>query len=232
MIDTKVRTDRLLCTACGECVAGCPAEARSIAGRKVTAQEVFRRVAADRIFYDESGGGMTLSGGEALMQPAFATNLAKLCREAGIHTAVETCGYASWETVAGLLEQIDLVLYDFKHMDSEMHRQSTGVANELILANARRIVHELRKPMLARIPIIPGYNADPQNLAATARFVAEELDPAIRVHLLPYHRLGEGKRQNLEQATVDFTSQPPDLVELSQMQAIFTAYGLETQIGG
>jgi pyruvate formate lyase activating enzyme len=201
-------------------------------GRHVTAGEVLEEIAADDIFYQRSGGGATLSGGEPLAQPRFTTAVLKLCRDAGIHTTLDTCGHAPWETMRRVLEYVDLVLYDFKHMNPDQHEEYTGVSNELILENARRIVHEMGVPMLARVPVIPGYNDTLENLKVTARFVAAELGDSIGVHLLPYHRLGEAKHDRMEQPGKSIDAQPPSDERMEEVRTVFESFGLTVHLGG
>jgi pyruvate formate lyase activating enzyme len=227
----RSRTNRDLCQGNGKCVEVCPNEARNLMGRYVTAGEVFERVAADDIFYQRSGGGVTLSGGEPLAQPQFATSLLKLCKDAAIHTALDTCGYASWATVKQVLEYVDLVLYDLKHMDPVEHKKHTGVPNELILDNAKRIHHGLSIPMLARIPLIPGYNDTAENITATAQFIATELD-SIEVHLLPYHRMGEIKHERMEEPERSIPVQPPSDERMEEIKEVFESFGLSVNRGG
>ena len=230
--DGKSHTNRNLCKASGECAQVCPNDARNIMGKFVTVGEVFKQVAADAIFYQRSGGGVTLSGGEPLTQPQFVISLLKLCREAAIHTTMDTCGYASWETVQRVLEYVDLVLYDFKHMDPSEHRKLTGVSNELILDNAKKIRHELSIPMLARVPIAPGFNDSVENIQATAKFIATELCDSVKVHLLPYHRLGEAKYERLEKSSQSISIEPPSDERMMELQNIFESFGLTTIVGG
>jgi pyruvate formate lyase activating enzyme len=227
----RSRTNRDLCQGAGKCAEVCPNEARNLMGTYVTAGEVFKRVAADAIFYQRSGGGVTLSGGEPLAQPQFAISLLKLCKEAAIHTTLDTCGYARWETVRQILEYVDLVLYDFKHIDPVEHEKYTGVSNDLILDNARRI-HELSIPMLARVPLIPGYNDTAENVAATARFIATELGNSIKVHLLPYHRLGETKYERMEKPEKSISVQPPSDEYMEEIKEVFESFGLMVNLGG
>ncbi|MBI5440325.1 MAG: glycyl-radical enzyme activating protein [Deltaproteobacteria bacterium] len=226
------RTDRGRCTGSGSCVSVCPNEARSVMGRRATAGELFREAAADAVFYEGSGGGVTLSGGEPLAQPTFSKSLLELCREAGIHRAVETCGHAAWNVAREVLELADLVLYDLKHMDPAEHARCTGVPNALLLENARRVRHELGKPMLARVPVVPGYNDSAENVRATARFVAEELDRSVRVHLIPYHRLGSSKLERLESAQPQASIEPPSEEHLAGLRRVVESFGLEVAIGG
>jgi pyruvate formate lyase activating enzyme len=229
---TVVKTNRRLCIACGKCTDECPNEARVIIGREITAGEVFAELASDAIFYDESDGGITLSGGEVLLQPAFAAAILELCRNENIHTAVETSGYGSWDIIRKVLKNANLVLYDFKHFSNDDHKNLTGVSNQMILENVKKIWQELKIPILARIPVIPGYNDSNQNMEQTAAFISSELDKSIRVHLLPYHRLGEGKRLNLELTPDEFAAIPPSDFQMNQIKHTFESFGLEAFIGG
>lgn len=225
-------TNREQCKGAGGCAEACPNEARNLIGRFATAEEVFKDVAADNIFYQRSGGGVTLSGGDPVAQSGFATTLLRLCKRAGIHTTLDTCGHARWETLRPMLEHTDLVLFDLKHMDSVQHKQLTGASNDWILENARRIHHELSIPLLARVPIIPGYNDSAENLQATARFIAEELNTSTKVHLLPYHRLGETKYERLEKQGTAFSAEPPSEARMAELQQVFGSFGLTAVIGG
>ena len=231
VVDGLARTDRAKCVGCGECTEVCPNEARNLMGRTATALEVFQELAADEIFYQRSGGGATLSGGEPLAQPEFAMAVFRLCREASIHTALDTCGHAPWETMRQVLEYVDLVLYDLKHMDPEQHKRYTGVSNELILENAKRI-HQLGIPMLARVPVIPGHNDDQENMVATAVFIATELGESTPVHLLPYHRLGETKHERMEQGNKSLAADPPSDEQMEEMREVYESFGLEVHLGG
>jgi pyruvate formate lyase activating enzyme len=228
----KSRTNRLLCQGRGRCVEVCPNDARTLMGRYVTAGEVFKDVKADAIFYQRSGGGVTLSGGEPTAQPAFAISLLKLCKDAGIHTALDTCGFVKWKTLKEILSYVDLVLYDFKHMNPDEHEKQTGVPNALILDNARRIYRECGIPMLARVPVIPGYNDSVENIEATAKFIATELGTLIKVHLLPYHRLGETKYERLEKQGNSISFESPSEEHLSKLKQTVESFGLTVVIGG
>ncbi len=230
--DNRSVTDRKLCKGLGKCAEICPNDARNLMGRYVTAGEVFNDVNSDAIFYQNSGGGVTLSGGDPIAQPDFTISILKLCRDAGLHTAIDTCGYTKWETLEKILENVDLVLYDFKHMDGDDHRKNTGVSNDLILNNAKKIHHGLNLPMLARVPILPGNNDSFENLERTARFVANELGNGIGVHLLPYHRLGETKYERMEEPEKSIPVQPPSDEYMEKLKEIFDAYGLTVNIGG
>lgn len=201
-------------------------------GRCATAEEVFKEVEADAIFYQGSGGGVTLSGGEPLAQPRFTVDLLKLCKDAGIHTAIETCGHSGWDNVRQILTHVDLVLYDFKHMDPLEHEKCTGVSNHLILDNAKKIHNHLSIPICARIPVIPGFNDSFANISATAKFIKTELGESIKVHLLPFHRLGQAKYERLEKPENRVSIDPPGEDRISELQKIVQSYGLAAIIGG
>lgn len=232
IVDDKSATDRGRCKGSGKCAEVCPNEARSLMGRIMSGAEVFEDVNADALFYQNSGGGVTLSGGDPVAQPAFSIDILKRCRNAGIHTAVETCGFAKWETLKSILEYVDLVLYDIKHMDPVKHKAFTKVSNERILDNAKRIRMELELPMLARIPVIPGYNDSLEALKAAAQFIARELEPSVSVNLLPYHRLGETKYERLEKPGLRTHIVPPKDSQTEEAKLLFAAEGLTVHIGG
>ncbi|MFC1533439.1 glycyl-radical enzyme activating protein [Thermodesulfobacteriota bacterium] len=232
IVEGKSRTARKLCKSSGKCAEVCPNEARNLLGRHVTAGEVFDDVNGDAIFYQNSGGGVTLSGGDPIAQPDFSISILKLCRDAGLHTAIETCGYAKWETFKNILEYVDLVLYDFKHMDHDKHKEYTGVSSDLILDNAKRIHQELNLPMLSRLPIMPGCNDSQENLEKTAQFLANELGNGIPVHLLPYHRLGETKYERMEEPGKIISLQPPSDERMEEIKEFFESFGLTVHLGG
>lgn len=231
LIDGHSRTDRSLCDVSGRCVDVCPQEARTMMGRRVTAGEAFDDAAGDSIFYADSGGGITISGGEPLAQPEFSAALIRLCRSEGIHTTVDTCGYAPWPVVRDVLGLADLVLLDIKHMDAVAHEAATGVSNTLILENARRIQQELQVPMRIRIPIVPGVNDSEENVEATARFVAAELNRSTPVHLIPYHKMGLSKN-NLMEVTSEREFVLPEAARMEELRALIASFGLEAIIGG
>ncbi len=230
--DRKSITESIKCDGCGKCVQVCPNEARSLVGKEMSVQEVFRIIKGDEMFYKRSNGGVTLTGGEPLFQPLFSRNLLTICRQAGIHTAIETCGYADWDIFKDILQYVNLVLFDLKHMNSDKHMEYTGVPNELILNNFRRVYHELKIPVWARIPVIPGYNDSVQNINATAEFVSYELGKSIPVYLLAYHRLGESKYEKLFRESINISISPPSDENMLKLQEIITSYGLDTHIGG
>ena len=194
IVDGASAIDREKCVACGKCVESCPNGARTLMGKWVDTDEVMREVIRDRRFYDKSGGGVTLSGGDPTAQPKFARALLKASKEAGLHTAIETCGCTSWPILESLLDHVDLVLFDIKHSDPARHREGTGKPNRLILENAAKIARA--KPLRIRVPVIPGFNDSAEQIRAIANLVKERLGP-IEIDLLPYNRMGESKYEFL-----------------------------------
>ena len=180
----------------GERPAVCPTGAIHWVGERRTAGAVMQEVRRDAPFYDRRGG-LTLTGCEATMQPAFAEALLRLARAEGIHTALETSGQTQWPVFARLLPHLDLLLYDVKHIDSEVHRRFTGLDNALILENLRRIAALPAPQLIVRVPVIPGFNADAASLNAIAAFVLSLGHRVSEINLLPYHTLGKAKYRAL-----------------------------------
>ncbi|MEA3338764.1 MAG: glycyl-radical enzyme activating protein [Chloroflexota bacterium] len=211
-----IRIDRAGCTACGDCADACPTGALEIIGREWTAEELFAEGEKDEVFYDTSGGGVTFSGGEPMAQADFVLALARLCREAGIHVALDTCGVVAWEWYEQILPLVNLVLYDLKIFDAERHRAGTGVDNCSILENARRIA-AAGKPMWVRTPVIPGYTADEANVAALGDFIAAELPTVERWDLLAYTNLGQPKYHRLDRP---YALEDVPLLTRAEMEAL------------
>jgi pyruvate formate lyase activating enzyme len=194
--DGEQLTDRLKCIVCGRCEEVCPSRARKVYGRKVYFQELMSEIEKDMPFYLRSGGGVTFSGGEPTLQEDILLPLLKACKARYIATAVETCGYVTDRAkLDRLLEYIDLFLYDIKCIDSEKHRRFTGIANELILENARYIASS-GKSMIIRVPVVPGLNDSTEEMTAIGGFVIG-LVSVREVNLLPYHELGKVKYRML-----------------------------------
>ena len=191
------RIDRMKCTGCGICSSACSYEALVLYGKSMTADEVFDAVSKDSMFYKASSGGVTVSGGEPLLQPEFVGDLLEKCRQAGIHTCMETSGCAPESALRQVLPYTDYILYDLKHMDSEKHRKYTGQPNDLILSNAR-IASASGVATLFRMPLVPGINDDVQNIRETAEFLHGLGKDSLRIELMPYHRLGKGKYEALD----------------------------------
>jgi pyruvate formate lyase activating enzyme len=194
-----MQIDRQRCDVCGLCVEACPAAALEIIGLEQCAEDVLAELVKDTAFYQSSNGGVTLSGGEPLMQPEFAEALSRMCQNRGLHVALDTCGAVAWDRFERILPLVDLVLYDLKLFDPAQHRASTGVDNTLILDNVRRVA-AVGIPLWIRTPIIPGHTADTNNIAALGDFIATELPTVQRWDLLAYTNLGQSKYQRLGRA--------------------------------
>ena len=225
-------TDKSLCDACGRCVEACPVGARTMLGTEMTVEEVLTEVEKDALFYWNSSGGVTLSGGEPTMQPRFSGGILKTCHERGIHTAMETCGHADWDTLDGLLRYVDLLYVDLKNMSTAAHKKDTGQGNELILENIQKTatIHP-ETELIIRIPVVPGYNDSPENILQTAHFVSH-LNGIERIELLPYHRLGVSKYSVLLRDYDLGHVETPQEGHLCHLEEQIRSCGLEVQIGG
>jgi len=221
--------DRGLCTGCGACVAVCSYKALVQYGTRMTVDEVFDVVCRDAMFYEASGGGVTVSGGEPLLQPAFVSTLLRKCRDAGIHTCVETSGCAPEPAVRRVLPYADCWLFDLKLYDPARHSEHTGRTNETILTNAA-IIAGSEVDVLFRMPIIPGMTDDPRNLEEIAGFVKRLGGTTNHIELMPYHRLAEGKYRSLDRPYPLSGVGPLTAEDLAGVQKVFAGHGLECTI--
>lgn len=222
-----VQVDRSRCDGCGKCVPVCWPGALEIWGKRRTAEDVFNECLRDVSFYRESGGGVTLSGGEATLWPGFCLEMIQRCHSYQIPVAIDTCGLVTTPEGVEVLRQADLVLFDVKGLDPERHRQNTGVANEVILQNLA-LLEEAEKPVIIRYPVIPNHNR--QEAAAIADFLAG-LKCVKRVDLIPYHQYGTGKYEELgRQYALSEESIPQP--EQQQLLELFQQRGLHVQLGG
>lgn len=221
--------DRELCVNCGKCASVCPAGALVLKGKSMTVEEVVRELSKDETVFRRSGGGITLSGGEPLMQARFCTELLKACHSHGWQTAVETTGYGTEADISLMFPHFDLVLMDIKCMDAEKHKKFTGETNELILKNAR-LVSSIAKTVI-RVPVIPGFNSSDEDIADICGF-AKSLDNIDTLHLLPYHTYGENKYALLgRQYEIPDIASPTE-EEMKHLQSIVEGEGLRCIIGG
>ena len=209
------RIDRALCTVCGKCAEVCSAEAITILGKWMTVQELVREVAKDKVFHKHSGGGVTISGGEALMDPEFTLELVRALVKDGVSVGVDTSGQVPWASIEQLLPYVDFFLWDIKHMDPERHRELTGASNEVILRNL----------------LMPGLNDSPENIAATCEF-ARGLSSLVEVDLLPLHHLGKARYDSLDRPypIADLRLVPDSVMQ--ELKALVESYGLEAFIVG
>ena len=226
---TLVKIDRLKCTSCFRCADACPQNALYRCGTEYTVEEVMDRVKRDLPFYKRSGGGVTVSGGECLWQPEFTVALLKACKEAGIHTAVDTTGYCKWEIMEKVLPYADLFLYDLKQMDPDKHRRVIGVENERILDNARRLAKAGGKLQI-RIPTIPMFNDNETSYREFGAFILELGDAVETVQLLPYHNLGAVKWERLGRPGPALEAIPPTEEHMKELKGLLESMGVKNVV--
>jgi pyruvate formate lyase activating enzyme len=212
------------CDQCGKCAEVCYAGAREMVGYQTTPEALLREIERDVPFYDQSGGGVTFTGGEPLMQAEFLQQVLLSCKRKGIHTALDTSGHASWEKLESVLPLVDLFLYDVKLIDEAQHRQYTSVSNRLILANLRKLSAS-RVHLVIRFPLIPGINDDDANLESTAQFLAS-LPSLDGVELMPYHDIGAAKFQALGMSYKLFATRSPTKEKVRLAEDLFIKYHL------
>ena len=229
-VDGQRIHDPDLCQGCGTCADICPAEATTIAGTQMTVAEVVSEIETDVIYYDQSGGGTTFSGGEPLYQVAYLEALLEACKDRGIHTVVDTSGHVPFENIDRIRSLVDLFLYDVKLMDSERHLQNTGVPNQRILNNLVSL-GQTGARIIARIPIIPGINDDQDNLDKTGRFLAS-LGTLQDINILPYHRAATEKYNRMNNTYPLTEIKPPSGDHMAQIAEHLESFGLSVSING
>jgi pyruvate formate lyase activating enzyme len=225
--DNKVIRDHDKCTACGMCVEACPNQAMQIIGREMAVEEILEQVIRDKVFYDNSGGGVTISGGEPTFQKDFLIEILKGLKSSGIHTAIETCGMFPHEMLDALIETCDLFLFDLKQIDSERHRQGTGAGNDLVLRNFQEILGKTgRDRIIPRIPLVPGFNTDRASIEAFISFLesAGYLGP---VHLMPYHGWAKAKYERIGRGHEYRQLENLSEQELQRISGLFSEKGFE-----
>lgn len=217
------------CIRCGECDKGCFADARVVSGAEMTADEVYAQIKRDYPYYIGSGGGVTLTGGEVLVQAAFAGEILKKCRQNGIHTAVESNLNAPWETIAPLLDLIDFVFADIKHIDPHEHKKYTGVSNQIILDNIKRL-DQANVLFAVRTPVIPGVNDNEAVIAEIGAFLRELKNPAF-YELLNFNPLGGNKYKALGLNNTFAAVKPLSAERMQRLAAAAGQYGIEMRCG-
>lgn len=220
----KLETTMKLCKMCKtmDCAKGCNPEARVVVGKWMTIPQVLDEIEKDRVFYENSGGGATLGGGEPTLQPQFALEILRICRERMIDTAIETCGHTNWKYLKKMSEYSTLIFYDLKLADPISHRRFTGMGNKVIIDNAKRLSN-LKRPMIIRIPIIPGYTDSEVNVKTIVEF-ASTLDSVETIELLPYHRYGMHKYRQLGRKNMLEDIRPPAKEHMKNLEKIVKSY--------
>ncbi|MEE8374190.1 MAG: glycyl-radical enzyme activating protein [Dehalococcoidia bacterium] len=217
------------CDDCGECAETCPSRALEMAGEWLSVQQVVNLVERDSVYYRNSGGGVTFTGGEPTAQPDFLASCLQACHDKGIHTALDTCGLAKWAVFEAILPYVDLVLYDMKLMDCRRHQQLAGAGNRLISSNLKSI-NERGKPIWVRIPLIPGYTDSPENLQQIAEFVSV-LDGVEKVSLLPYNTASGAKYLSIgKKYALEHLGEHPREAATAFTE-IFSRLGLRAEVG-
>lgn len=216
-----------VCTLCGRCARVCPAKALELTGETKSVDEILDEISRDESYYQSTGGGITISGGEPLLYPEFVCALAEDIKKLGYHLALETTGFAPWETARKVFKNFDLILFDIKSMDDEIHRQYVGVSNHQILENARCAARE-GFPLMFRVPLMGGINDSEENIRALAEFCRET---GVRsVEFLPYHKFGENKYRLLGRP-YQCTAQTPSLQHRRNLAFILEDAGISVKIG-
>ncbi|HTY38377.1 MAG TPA: glycyl-radical enzyme activating protein [Bacteroidota bacterium] len=229
-VDGGFTTSRQTCMTCGDCVDVCSAEAREIAGKEMDQDEVLGEIEKDVIFYEQSGGGASFSGGEPLLQHEFLMAVLELCKKKGIHTVVDTTGFTSPEILRDISRCVDLFLYDLKMLDDKKHREYVGVTNSLVISNLRRLA-EWKKKIIVRMPIIPGINDSIADVQQAGEFVAS-LRAIDEIHLLPYHMSGVEKYSRLGKEYELSELRPPSADDMSMIVKELRRYVPSVSIGG
>jgi len=212
-------------------VEACYSQALRLVGRKMTVTQVMKEIEKDMVFYDESEGGVTFSGGEPLMQSNFLHSLLKACEKLEIHTAVDTCGHVNSDPLLKISKHVDLFLYDLKVINDKKHKKITGVSNKLILENLKKLSHNGQK-IIVHFPLIPSINDDEQDIVELGTFVSS-LKNVKDLSILPYHKAGIEKSKRLMKPTdIFFMSHSPSSETLAEIKKKLGTFGLKIQIGG
>jgi len=218
------------CRLSGNCVRACQSGAREIAGKRVTVVDLMEEIEKDTVFYDESSGGVTFSGGEPFMQPIFLRTLLRLCKERRIQTAVETCGFIDTGTLLNTSPYVDLYLYDLKVIDDKKHQRFTGVSNRVILENLRQLSRS-HDHITIRFPVIPGVNDDDRSVSQVGDFVCS-LQRVKEVDVLPYHQHGIDKYRRLGMRYRMTETHPLSNEEVARITERLSSFGLRVKVGG
>lgn len=228
-MNSVYRIDKSKCIKCKRCVESCLNGALVLEGKKYSVEEIIKELKKDSVQYRRSNGGITLSGGEVLLQPDFAVALLKECKAYGWHTAIETAMYVNSEAVKKVMQYIDLAMIDIKSMDDEVHKKFTGVSNNIILKNIK-LSDQLTKEIIIRIPVIEGFNADLKSIGEIAQF-SKSLTNLKRIDLLPYHNYGENKYEAIGRDYLLGELKSPSEDKMERLKALVEIMGIPCTIG-
>ena len=210
---------------------GCIFEEEENIGKEITIDEIMAEITKDLIFYNESGGGVTFSGGEPLVQADFLGEVLNRCLKQGIHTTLDTTGYAADNIFESIMPMVDLFLYDLKFIDESLHQKYTGISNEYILKNLHVLVRN-KKPIIIRFPVIPGITDDKSNIETLLSYIAEIKTSLLGIDLLPYHKIAGHKYTKLQKENFMSGTKEPSKASMEKMKRIFEKTGLPVKIGG
>ena len=230
VVDGAHVIDRSSCTLCGRCVEGCYAEALVFSAKEMTSDEIMNEILQDKVYYDESNGGVTLSGGEVSCQKELALEIIAKCKENGIKTAIETNLLIPYEDIKELLEAVDLVMFDIKIFDCEKHKEHTGVSNASVLKNAKKL-DELGVPYIVRTPLIPGITDGEDNLSEIAKFLAPSKN-LLYYEILNFNPLGSSKYKSLDAKDAFADARPFSNEVLKNLEKRLSAFGIKVKVGG
>jgi pyruvate formate lyase activating enzyme len=226
----KIIIDRQNCNGCGLCVESCRPGALEISGRYYNLSDLMNEVEKDIPLYNQSKGGVTISGGEPFEQAGFVADFLRQCRNRSIHTALETCGFTPWTTLASFLEVLDLIYFDLKHMDPKRHQEITGVSNQKILENIQKAA--LLHSIIIRLPLIPGMNDTANNLAEVVRFAKGLGNRLLRLELIPFHKHGKELYRQLDRVYHYCPVAHSNQKIMEKWKNSLVSHGLIAQIGG
>jgi pyruvate formate lyase activating enzyme len=224
-------TDTLLCTLCGKCAEVCPTKAIEMSGNPMSVRQIMNEIEKEKVFFDQSGGGVTFSGGEPMIQSKLLIGLLDECGQKRIHRTVDTAGYVQTETLLEVARRTDLFLFDLKMMDSRRHEQWCGTGNELILHNLK-VLAESGARIIIRIPLIGDVNDDEENTRQTAGFISTLAGETKEVHLLPYHKIAQTKYMKLGRSDEFELFTEPDKETIDRVISIFSEFGIKASAGG
>ncbi|MCY6372805.1 glycyl-radical enzyme activating protein [Clostridium ganghwense] len=227
--EDRISIDREKCTSCGACTKECPMGALNLVGKFMSVQEVFQEVNKDMVFYQQSQGGITISGGEVLIHGDFTVALLKECKKNYINTAIETSGFGNYETLKSISVYADLIMFDIKHTNNDTHKKLTGVENKTILDNLNKL-SKIHRNIIIRVPLITGLNDSIENIENTVK-IAEQYG-IKEVHLLPYHSLGKEKYKQLQKKYALENIQSPEEIHVNKLKKLIESYSIKCVIGG